>query len=141
VRAVVQTRTGYPWGNCVRASWASLLGVPIEEVPDFSPGVLGEDANQLEAERDWLRGMGYDLVVVSARGDRPNVPPGVCHLMSGLSPRGFGHRVVGRGGKMVWDPHPSQAGLTELWSYAFVVPLVESQLEAKRPELLGFCGW
>lgn len=139
MRLVEQTAEGFPWGNCVRASWASLLGVPIEVVPDFDPGHLG-DMDQLEAERAWVRGLGFDLVVVSAKEEKPHVPSDVVHLMSGLSPRGpFGHRCVGRGGELVWDPHPSHHGLQELWSYTFLVPLDDEITTG--PELLGFCGW
>lgn len=142
MRLVEQTAEGYPYGNCVKSSWASLLGIPLDDVPDFDPGHIG-DANQLEEERKWIRGLGYDVVVVSAKGDLPNVPPDVCHLMSGLSPRGpFGHRCVGRGGKLIWDPHPSHKGLLELWSYTFLVPLIDARAEVEDgPELIGFCGW
>jgi hypothetical protein len=137
VRAVEQTAFGYPNGNCVRASWATFLGVPLSQVPDFDPGHIG-DRDQLEAERQWVRGQGFDVVVVSAKGDRPSIPADVVHLMSGLSPRGpHGHRVVGQGGRMVWDPHPSHAGLVELWSYTFLVPLVDPLVDA-LPVLLGF---
>ena len=144
MRLLEQTKFNFPNGDCVRASYASLLGVPLDIIPDFSPGAIGEDANQLEVERAWLRGLGHDLVVVSAKGDKPNVSPHVCHLVSGLSPRGFGHRCVGRGGEIVWDPHPSHLGLVETWSYAFLVPLVDPALEIAddpSPDLLGFSGF
>lgn len=140
MRAVEQTAFGWPDGNCVRASWATLLGVPIEDVPHFDPRFLaGRD--QLTEERKWIRGLGYDVVVVPANAEL-DVSPDVCHLVSGLSPRGpFGHRCVGRGGKLVWDPHPSHLGLLEIWSYTFLVPLVDPVLEPETPELVGFCGW
>lgn len=139
MRLVEQTELGYPRGNCVRAAWASLLGVPLAVVPDFSPHALG-DRVQIAAERAWVRTLGYDLVVVPDVAI--DVPPDVCHMVSGLSPRGFGHRCVGRGGEVVWDPHPSHQGLVEVWSRAFLVPLVDPTLDvAETSELLGFCGW
>ena len=138
---VEQTELGWPHGNCVAAAWGSLLGIPIEQVPYFDPGHIG-DANQIELERQWIRRFGYDVIVVSAGGDPPNIPAHVYHLMSGLSPRGFGHRCVGRGGRLVWDPHPSHLGLLEVWSYTFLVPLVDPQPEVGDDrELLGFRGW
>lgn len=140
MRFVDQTAFEYPYGNCVRAAWASLLGIPMSRVPDFDPGHLG-DRDQIEAERAWVRSLGHDLVVVSARGDRPDVPAHVCHLVSGLSPRGYGHRCVGRGGEVVWDPHPSHLGLLEVWSYTFLVPLLDPSEDRGAPDLLGFCGW
>ena len=72
--------------------------------------------------------LGLDLIEIPPEpaGDLPQkvlaeVPP-VYHLMSGLSPRGFGHRCVGFGGQVLWDPHPSRAGLTSVWSVGFLVP-------------------
>ena len=141
---VEQTKFNYPAGDCVRAAWISLLGLPPSLVPDFSPGVLGNGVDQLEEERKWIRGLGFDLVVVPARGDAINVPDHVWHLVSGLSPRGWGHRCVGRGGKLVWDPHPSHLGLVDVWSYTFLVPLLDNGPEEavdEGPELVGFHGW
>jgi hypothetical protein len=43
--------------------------------------------------------------------------------MSGISPRGYGHRCVGIGGKLVWDPHPSREGLLTVYSIGMLVPL------------------
>ena len=51
--------------------------------------------------------------------------PEVPHLMSGISPRGFGHRCVGIGGQLVWDPHPSRAGLVTVYSIGLLVPMEE----------------
>ena len=113
----------------------------MDEVPDFDPGHLG-DKDQLEEERKWVRQYGFDIVVISAKGDKPSIPSHLPHLISGLSPRGFGHRCVGKGGKLVWDPHPSHLGLVEVWSYAFLVPLIDpSEKSGQDPELLGFYGW
>lgn len=162
MRFTTQTQTGYPWGNCVRASWATLLGVPLAVVPDFDPGTL-QDKDQMEAERAWARSLGCDLVTVpvsAVKSGQAQIPGDVSHFISGLSPRGFGHRAVGRGGKLVWDPHPSRAGFVEVWSYTFLVPLdedgnstgtllrgLDGELDGKdevvdppEAELLGFCG-
>lgn len=118
---IEQTRFGAPEGNCIAASYASLLETPLGEIPSFRP------PGQRGKERRWLRTLGYDLVVVPVpeRGALPSVPDDVYHLMSGRSPRDrrFGHRVVGRGGHLAWDPHPSHDGLAELDAFLFVVPL------------------
>ena len=140
---VEQTELGFPNGNCVRAAYASLLGVPLSFVPDFSPGVLGNGVDQLKEERKWINTLGFDLIVVPASTEI-DIPPTVWHLQSGLSPRGFGHRCVARGGELVWDPHPSHLGLVETWSYTFLVPLspvdVVKKVRKDR-ELVGFYGW
>lgn len=84
---------------------------------------------QGDLERAWLASLGYDLVTVGV-GPDDELPeevlecvPEVPHLMSGISPRGFGHRCVGVGGKLVWDPHPSREGLVTVYSVGLVVPL------------------
>ena len=33
-------------------------------------------------------------------------------MLCGQSPRGYAHAVVSEGGRIVWDPHPTRAGLT-----------------------------
>ena len=35
MKPVDQTRTGVPYGNCMEACFASLLEVPLLEVPDL----------------------------------------------------------------------------------------------------------
>lgn len=117
-----QERQGYPYGDCVRASYASLLEIPIKDIPHFDPR-----GDQTASERRWLRQRGLDLVIVPIVEGQPTpeVPDDVYHLVSGWSPRhpSHGHRVVGKGGAIVWDPHPSRAGLNRLRAFYFVVPL------------------
>jgi hypothetical protein len=88
---------------------------------------LGMEQNALE--RAWLSSLGYDLVTIEVPPD-DELPqevldsvPEVPHFLGGISPRGFGHRCVGVGGQLVWDPHPSRAGLVSVYSIGMVVPL------------------
>lgn len=115
---------GYPYGECVRASYASLLDLPIEAVPRFDPGALLPGEQQADREREWLGMLGLDLLEVPPAAARA-VPPAALadyHLISGISPRGLGHRCVGLLGRVAWDPHPSRAGLLTVTSLGFVVP-------------------
>lgn len=117
-----QTVTGYPNGDCVRASYASLFRIPLEEVPRFDPGVLA-GRKQTDVERRWLRQQGYDLVIVPYSDKvKALVPEDLRHLIACYSPRmpGKGHRVVGRGGKIEFDPHPSQDPITRIRAFYFV---------------------
>lgn len=131
MRGVTQRTVGYPFGECVRASYATILGLPIEEVPRFDPGALGDRDGQRQCERAWLASLGFDLVEISAPAPSELGPdvlgcvPPVVHLISGISPRGFGHRCVGYGGRVVWDPHPSRDGLVTVNSIGFLVPFEE----------------
>lgn len=116
-----QTQEGFPYGDCVRASYAALFGVPIEAIPRFDPASLKTGETQHDKERRWLRSLGLDLMDV--RPDEAGDTVLGEHLISGLSPRGFGHRCVGVNGRVVWDPHPSRAGLVEVWSIGLIVPV------------------
>lgn len=124
-----QRVTGWPYGECVRASYATLLGIPIDHIPRLDPGSLREGEEQGDRERAWLASIGYGLVEITTDPDdtMPDIVlgcvPEVYHLMSGISPRGFGHRCVGFAGRVAWDPHPSRAGLSSIYSIGFLVPL------------------
>ncbi|MFI8535345.1 hypothetical protein ACIGMX_34510 [Streptomyces aquilus] len=96
-------------GNCLQAAVASLLELPLDEVPHF---VEYDDWQERLAE------------FCTAYGYRPVMrPPGtdVAYGMAwGPSERGVRHAVVWADGAMVWDPHPSRAGLelvTELIAF------------------------
>lgn len=128
MRRVEQRTTGWPYGECVRASYAMLLDLPIEEVPRFDPAALSGE-RQRDAECRWLASLDLGLIDYRAPhgGALPDevlgeMPP-VYHLIQGLSPRGVGHCCVGFAGQVAIDPHPSQAGLVYISSCAFVVPL------------------
>jgi hypothetical protein len=114
----------------VRAAYAALLEIPYEAVPDFDPATnAARGQAQGDREREWLASIGYDLVELAVGFNESLAPeildcvPEVPHLMSGISPRGFGHRCVGIGGRVVWDPHPSRAGLVTVYSIGLLVPL------------------
>lgn len=102
MKPVDQSTFGVPTGNCLSACIASLLNLPIEEVPHFG------DVGQYEALTAWLapRGM-YPVCFPIAAED---AGPSGLHLVGGQSARGS-HVVIGRGSIMVHDPHPSRAGL------------------------------
>lgn len=127
---VTQRVEGFPYGECVRAAYATILGVSIDSIPRFDPAAcdaVGEE--QGDRERRWLASIGFDLVEIATAPDKtlPQeildcVPP-VPHLMSGISPRGFGHRVVGVGGRVAFDPHPSRDGLVTVYSIGLIVPM------------------
>lgn len=132
---ITQRAQGYPHGDCVRAAYASLLGLPLEVVPRFDPASLRPGEDQAERESAWLASLSLPWAPYGLRLDETavapeeNLPqhvldetPPIEHLMSGLSPRGLYHRVVGWGGRLLWDPHPSRDGLLTVYSVALVVP-------------------
>lgn len=123
------------YGDCQRAVIASLLDLPIQEVPHFlqvamDVGYKGEKASLgfYGYINDWLEERGLDM-----QWHRSPVyhPPGTYCQISGPSPNIIGgyHACVGQlqedgEVKLVHDPHPSKKGLLEpaQWRFSFLVP-------------------
>jgi len=104
-------------GNCTQASVATIMGIPLSEVPDFAN--LTKDAGVFwEMFETWFLSKGYQAVM--QHGDR--VYDGL-YLASGPTSRGHYHMVVYRAGSLVWDPHPSKEGISEVAYTWVVVPL------------------
>lgn len=125
-----------PVGNCWQTAVACVLGVEPAELPDQAT------LDRKLVDGEW-RGMGYNnplrayllkhhgLAHVDMHAPAEalallSVRPDVYHLITGRTvrtdERGIRHCVVGRGGEVVWDPHPSRAGLTDDIRWAFLVP-------------------
>lgn len=120
-----QTVTG-PRGNCMSACIASLLHLPIERVARFirEPG----DTHIFQwAERldDFLEPFGLYALHFAADPERATFP-GVLHIMTGISPRGRPHAVIGKGRRIVHDPHPDKTGLVSVDGFCLLVPRWES---------------
>lgn len=116
MREVTQTIYAEPMavGDCLRAAVASLTDVPYDEVPHF-----GRWRGWWDAMRVWARARGWDfgcwyVVDGSVRHALPD-DPDWAGLMIGSGPSarsGLQHAViVDRDLELVWDPHPSRAGL------------------------------
>ncbi len=105
-------------GNCQQAATASILGLELNEVPNFHECEEGfwQGFYKFMNERGW---MAWDL---GARW-----VPDCLYLAYGPSPRGVSHACVYRAGNLVWDPHPSRAGLVEVKSITVLVPRDPSQ--------------
>lgn len=133
-KAVKQNRLGAPYGNCLEACYATLLGVPLQAVPD--PRTKAEDEDdaydllpeRIPVLRKWLHDQ-FTLCAVGAEGDSP---PGVLlrtkdvplfWIASGPSERGLQHACVYSNGALLFDPHPSNAGLLEVTHWTVLVPL------------------
>jgi hypothetical protein len=88
------------YGNCLQAAMASALNLELDAVPHFAAFESWCEAAEL-----WLRGRGLGW-----RGTY-GIPVGRS-IVIGPTERGTGaHAVVGDDGEIVWDPHPSRAGL------------------------------
>lgn len=115
-------------GDCQRAVIASLLDLPISEVPHFLQIANGDAAIYYEELQKFCLSQGYAYLTINACSGVAffGLDDDVYHEISGPSPRGNGvyHSVIGKGGNIVHDPHPSRSGLSgtaEDWQYSFLV--------------------
>lgn len=115
------------YGDCQRACIASLLDLPISEVPHFLRESEGKAAVFWRSIIDFVEARGFEYLC-----SLPKFMPehaeamGGYHIIAGPSPRGMGifHAVVGLNGEIVFDPHPSKAGLAgdpSEWTYDYLV--------------------
>lgn len=107
------------YGNCLQAAVASVLALPLDAVPHFSQFVWWPMAVEL-----WVRG--FDL---TCKGERTETIPDRLCIVGGKSERGVSHCVVGYCGEIVWDPHPSRAGLVSIRDVTWFEPMGEAGAE------------
>lgn len=110
---VDQTRFGAVDGDCFAACVATLLGLPLAEIPNFcAPEQLDADGRWWPNFRAWCAARGLEAVCLLAADQPPGAVPDFDAIGSGPSPRGaFLHATVWRNGRLWHDPHPSRAGL------------------------------
>ena len=114
---VDQTITGQPNGNCTAACVASLIGEPVEAVPNFNQ--WGEVFGHWEVaaaawlmKRNWTISSAWNYDWALEFGVKAGViRKGEVIMAGGLNPDGVGHMVLFRDGEMVHDPNPDRRGL------------------------------
>lgn len=118
-------------GDCWRCCIAAILQVDPAAVPHF---VEIHSHRAPHATAKWLRDHGYWLVEVqNAKSPEWDCPDeqGIPVIACGPSPRSTNmtqhHAVVMLNGSMVYDPHPSKAGLTAIVREYLVVPQLSYQ--------------
>lgn len=114
-RQITQTKFGHHQGNCFAACIACLFPVDLADVPDF----YDEAGDQWwHVFYGWM--LGRFGIEPSMSGQNSAVQtPGQPYLIGGLAERGLMHSVVGLDGVMIWDPHPTHAGLLEVHDYTW----------------------
>lgn len=112
---VKQTKFGEPDGNCLEACFATLTGIPLDDIPHFL------QATWFFRYRMWLRKRGWHIEHFAA----PTPLPGVA-IAGGFSERGIRHSCIYLDGELFHDPHPSNAGLVSVEDYILVWPTFET---------------
>jgi hypothetical protein len=111
---VYQTKSGPEVGNCYQASVASLLGLPLEDVPDF-----GQEDDPERSYKDFVYGLGFVVL-------KPPITlkPNCYYLAFGPSiVTGRPHVVVYRAGRLEHDPHKGRNGLSSVEVIHLLVPM------------------
>lgn len=115
-------------GNCFSTCLASVLEIEPEAVPHFTKLHLDQYERWIEAINAFLRPRGLVYFEIQFGDGLPHYEDMLAsvgyHFISGPSPRiaGAGHSCVAKAGKIVWDPHPSEAGLADGYRvYGFLV--------------------
>lgn len=99
-----QIHFGAGYGSCFATAIASVLDMDLGAVPNFAafgPGTW------FDALLLWAKSAKVHVDRVFPGDD---MPPGPV-VAGGVGPRGPRHCVVWQDGKMLHDPHPSDAGL------------------------------
>jgi len=107
------------YGDCHRACYASILGVPLDEIPHF----FDKDRSWDEAQ-PLFKEVHKKFNVMPMRfvfdGDAPMGDiletahyqnPGVPFIFGGISRSEVGHSVIGCGMRIVWDPSRNDVGI------------------------------
>lgn len=133
VKPVEQTRFGTK-GNCLAACIASILEVPLNEVPECDGGAIGAVLMK------WLAARNLFLVRVPIQSRREDGSAWAFFfgysILIAKSPREGSHAVVVKDGKIAHDPHPDrEQGVADWESYFLFATLDASKLS---PEVRTF---
>lgn len=113
---VNQTRTGWPWGNCLQASVASILEIPLLAAIDLPPNLF-----RMPLLEEFAEAYGYDLEFVKD-AQTIRVPRGFT-IASGRSDRNLLHACVYHDGILAHDPHPAKTGIHSVLRWYLFHPL------------------
>lgn len=104
-------------GNCQSACLAMLLGLRLDQVPNFNDF---EDYNG--AMQSFLGELGYAILTFPISAIELRALQRGFAIVGGMSPRGYLHAVLYRNGELWHDPHPERGGV-EVSSMDVVYPL------------------
>ena len=100
-------------GDCFRACVASILELPVEDVPNFS-GIAQNDEEFWDLNNTWAATKGFKYVTIYLEKQNWSIISGILCIASAKSPRREDqtHAVVWHDG-IIHDPHPSNDFLAE----------------------------
>lgn len=129
-------------GNCYAACIASILELPLGEIPNF----CAKKGDWWTPAQQWFQQRGLVVITVDANADGmydgPVLADGLYCVINGPGPRGCPHCIVGRyrlKAEKHWievphDPHPSNDGLTGWTSFDFFGVMNPEAIHACTPK-------
>lgn len=140
IKPVTQVRTGDGAGQCTEATYASILGVELSEIPDLLGPEGKRTYKQWVTVYDYLMGE-FGLKILTVFIPRTPIedvedafdelrvhndwlhelPWDKPHVILGLNPGSVGHMCVGVNRRLVWDPNPRRRGLTHIDGFEFLL--------------------
>lgn len=153
MRPILQTRFGYPHGNCEQAALASLLEVELAELEPWPTGLSHPTGVAWEvAVQARLGGHGVELHWWEVE-HAAALPLEGFHLRCGPSPKSCiqcegrgdpecpgcwpgwpghsGHTVIYKGEQLVHDPHPDGSGLLVVAMVGLLCVLEEEHIPGR----------
>lgn len=118
-------------GDCWRCCVAAVLGLPAETVPHFADGQVSFSAVLCNTQ-SWLSARGWVMIDVPpgeitfhGNGGDIITPPPVIQVGPTVRSRSAAnkHAVVMIGDDVVYDPHPSEAGLLAVTQSQLLLPI------------------
>ncbi len=141
MKPVFQTRFGFEDGNCFEACIASILEIPLDDIPDFHKNAKGDNGPAYWKNiAGWCKDKPFNIIAVALTEDHDPLTffKDSWVIVSGPSPRGKEdwhiHACVWWNGKIVHDPHPDQQGLKEITEYNFFIWKQPRIFPASQPD-------
>lgn len=122
---IMQTSFGEK-GNCFNACVASILEIPIDELPDYSQWACWHYKYQQFLRNNY----NYGMVTILNKGT--NLLTDLIVIVSGPGPRGLVHSVLYRNGDLLHDPYPDNNGLDEIQEITLLFPLSPNLLNIQE---------
>lgn len=148
-------------GNCWAAAIASILELPITEVPNFEVwfdtklqylwsdltdcflimnGYICEYDNRFKVfhktREQWNTEQDEQwFCAFTDYGDYDDLWKQLhneFYLISGMTVRGFSHVIICKAGKMVHDPHPTKEGILELTNFQYIRKLTSKEIDISK---------
>ena len=116
-------------GNCWQAAVASILELPLEEVPDIQ--IYDEDMHWFDQFREWLAQYGLGAIGLSTGGNITIQGYCLMECKSTTLKNGEMHVVVGLNQEMIHDPNPNATNLGEVVDYIVFTALDPAR--ARKP--------